>query len=43
MPPEEYRQHIKSSKLDEQKMPGYVFNKYINKKNKKITGKKQGE
>ena len=27
---EEYRQHIKNSSMDDMKMPGYVFNKYIN-------------
>lgn len=26
---EEYRQHILSSSMDEMKMPGYVFKKYI--------------
>ena len=26
---EEYRQHILSSSMDDMKMPGYVFNKYI--------------
>jgi hypothetical protein len=26
---EEYRQHIKSSSMDDMKMPGYTFNKYI--------------
>lgn len=25
---EEYRQHILTSKMDEMKMPGFVFNKY---------------
>lgn len=25
----EYREHIKNSSMDEMKMPGYVFNKYI--------------
>jgi len=27
---EEYRQHIKESSMDDMKMPGYVFGKYIN-------------
>lgn len=27
---EEYRQYIKNSSMDDMKMPGYVFNKYIN-------------
>lgn len=27
---EEYRKHIKNSSMDDMKMPGYVFNKYIN-------------
>ena len=26
---EEYRQHVLSSSMDDMKMPGYVFNKYI--------------
>lgn len=26
---EEYRQHILSSGMDDMKMPGYIFNKYI--------------
>ena len=26
---EEYRQHILSSHIDDMKMPGYVFSKYI--------------
>lgn len=26
---EEYRQHIKNSSMDDMKMPGFVFNKYI--------------
>lgn len=30
---EEYRQHIKSSSMDDMKMPGYIFNKYIAKWN----------
>ena len=29
---EEYRQHIKSSSMDDMKMPGFVFNKYIKNK-----------
>lgn len=28
---EEYRQHVLTSDMDNMKMPGYVFNKYINK------------
>lgn len=28
---EEYRQHVKSSDIDNMKMPGFVFNKYIKK------------
>ena len=28
---EEYRHHIKSSSMDDMKMPGYVFNKYVTK------------
>lgn len=28
---EEYRKHILSSGIDDMKMPGYVFNKYIDK------------
>ena len=35
---EEYRQHIKDSSMDDMKMPGYVFNKYID--NKKTAGVK---
>ena len=27
---EEYRQHILNSSIDDMRMPGYVFNKYIN-------------
>lgn len=27
---EEYRQHVKNSSMDDVKMPGFVFNKYIN-------------
>ena len=27
---EEYRQHILNSSMDDMKMPGHVFNKYIN-------------
>ena len=30
---EEYRQHIKSSSMDDMKMPGYTFNKYVAKWN----------
>lgn len=30
---EEYRQHILNSHIDDMRMPGYVFNKYI-KENK---------
>ncbi len=26
---EEYRQHIKTSNMDDMRMPGFVFNKYI--------------
>ena len=26
---EEYRQHIQTSTMDNMKMPGYVFNKYV--------------
>ncbi len=26
----EYRRHIKNSSMDDMRMPGYVFNKYIN-------------
>ena len=29
---EEYRQHILSSSMDDMKMPGYVFNKYLESK-----------
>lgn len=29
---EEYRQHILSSSMDDMKMPGYVFLKYIHEK-----------
>lgn len=25
----EYREHIKNSSMDEMKMPGFIFNKYI--------------
>ena len=28
---EEYRKHILLSSMDDMKMPGYVFNKYIDK------------
>lgn len=31
---EEYRQHIKNSSMDDMKMPGYVFNKYVKEDNK---------
>ena len=31
---EEYRQHIKDNSMDDMKMPGYVFNKYIDNKKK---------
>ena len=27
---EEYRQHVKESSIDDMRMPGYVFAKYIN-------------
>lgn len=30
---EEYRQHILNSKIDDMRMPGYVFKKYIEKNN----------
>lgn len=30
---EEYRQHIKSSSMEDMKMPGYIFNKYLDKWN----------
>ena len=30
---EEYRQHILTSNMDNMKMPGYVFNKYVGGKN----------
>lgn len=30
---EEYRQHILTSDIDEMKMPGFVFNKYIKSEN----------
>ena len=36
---EEYRQYIKNSTMDDMKMPGYVFNKYI--VNKEIIGGKE--
>lgn len=26
---EEYRQHVKNSSMDDVKMPGFIFNKYI--------------
>ncbi len=26
---EQYRQHIKSSSMDDMRMPGFVFNKYL--------------
>ena len=29
---EEYRQHILSSSIDDMKMPGFVFNKYLESK-----------
>lgn len=28
---EEYRQHVLSSSMDDVKMPGFVFNKYLHK------------
>ena len=31
---EEYRKHIKNSSMDDMKMPGYVFNKYVKEDNK---------
>lgn len=33
---EEYRQHILSSSMDDMKMPGYVFNKYLESKGEEI-------
>lgn len=32
---EEYRQHILSSSIDDMKMPGFVFNKYLESKGEK--------
>jgi len=29
---EEYRQHIKTSSMDNMKMPGFIFNKYLSQK-----------
>lgn len=29
----EYRNHIKNSNMDDMKMPGFVFNKYIGENN----------
>lgn len=31
---EEYRKHIKNSSMDDMKMLGYVFNKYVKEDNK---------
>lgn len=33
---EEYRQHVLSSSTDNMKMPGYVFNKYLEKQTQLI-------
>jgi len=33
---EEYRQHVLTNDMDNMKMPGYVFNKYINKDKENI-------